>query len=75
MCNAPMTSTPEHSMLCAKGSADKSRHNAVRDVIVKLSGRAHLSLRIETCGLFASQQRPADIFYPYFLGGRAKRVM
>ena len=72
VCGAPMTATAEHSMLCTKGSADKNRHNAVRDMIVRLSRRAHLSPQIEVYGLFASQQRPADIFYPYFLGGRSK---
>lgn len=52
VCTHPMTDTTEHAMLCTMGAPDKARHDAVRDVIKKLSKKAHLNPRMEVYRFF-----------------------
>ena len=66
-----MDTLEKHAVNCGYRWGQESRHNAVRDIIVKFTKSTNLSPRVEEPGIIeGTQQRPADLKLPGFLIGR-----
>ena len=70
-CRAPSDKLGDHALCCANEGERIARHNALRDALYSIAAAASLGPAKEVRFLLpGSDRRPADVFLPYWTGGR-----
>ena len=70
-CRAPSDKLGDHALCCANEGERIARHNALRDALYSTAAAASLGPTKEVRFLLpGSDRRPADVFLPYWSGGR-----
>lgn len=72
-CRAVLTPDGAHAAICAAGDYTRNtKHAVVRDALAEIARDSGVLARIEvTLPMDDSDQRPADVFLPSFIDGRA----